>query len=129
MLVILAVLAAMMSVGIGVGTAYQVYLFLWRPEQTLGFNRVTQREKMLRYAAIVATMIGVGYMIYKGVEGMLWWIPRSWVQIDEDGDAQWIGHSIAGLAAFVGSLLVTSKLEEVARELVRFRENASNKSS
>jgi hypothetical protein len=123
MRVVLLALAAIISVGIGLGTAYQSYLFLWHPERTLGFNQVTQFQKMTRYAVIYATMFGVGYMIYKGVEGMLWWLPRSWVQIDEDGEAQWIGHSVAGLAAFGGSLLITTKLEEVATELVRFRQD------
>lgn len=118
---VLLALAAAISVGIGLGTAYQVYLLLWHPERTLGFNQVTDLQRKLRYVLIGATMIGVGYMIYRGVEGMLWWIPRSWVNVDEDGEAQWIGHSIAGLAGFVGSILLTSKLEEVARELVRFR--------
>lgn len=122
MRLILLAFAALVSVGIGLGTAYQVYLFLWQPQRTLGFKYVTQLERMMRYAVIGATMIGIGYMIYRGVEGMLWWIPRSWVQIDDDGEAQWIGHTIAGLAAFFGSILITSKLEEVASELVRFRE-------
>jgi len=116
-------LAAVLSVGIGVCTAYQVYLLLWHPEQTLGFNQSTSLQKKFRYVAVCTAMFGIGYMLFKGVEGMLWWIPRSWVQIYEDGEAQWIGHSIAGLAAFFGAMLFTSKLEEVATELVRFRES------
>ncbi|MBR0721794.1 hypothetical protein [Bradyrhizobium manausense] len=125
MRLVLLTLAAIISVGIGVSTAYQFYVLLWQPAQWVEVRAEAGFAKMLRYASIVAAMIGVGYMIYKGVEAMLWWIPRSWVNFDEDGEPQWIGHSIAGLVAFAGAILVMTKLEERAIELVNSRRKQS----
>lgn len=119
----LVIFAAALSVGVGLGAAYYFYLLLWQPERTLIPRRETKFQEVCRYALIAAAVIGLGYMIYKGVEGMLWWLPRKWTVLNEDGEREWIGHGIALMIAGFGSIFSIQKLSELATEVVRSRQN------
>jgi len=74
-----------------------------------------------------AALIGVGYMLYKGVEGALWWLPRSWTVFNEDGEREWVGHGIAlGIGTF-GAIFLMLKLEELAIEVAHARRSQREK--
>ena len=58
-------------------------------------------------------------MIYKGVEGTLWFIPTGWRHINDDGTSEWVGHGLALMVAFFGSIAILSKLSELAAARAR----------
>ena len=112
--------AAIVTALIAAGTVYQMYILLWRPELTEVPERKWPLWKTaMVYVSMFAGFIGVGYMIYKGAEAALWFIPRSWTVLNEDGEPEWVAHVIASFIALFGSLAFFSRLIEIASEKAR----------
>jgi hypothetical protein len=114
------VIAAILSSAIALGTLFQMYVLLWRPELAAvpkyEHRKWPSWKRALMYASIGATFIGVGYMIYKGIEGALWFIPKSWRRINDDGESEWVVHGIAVVIAGYGSIALLSKLSDFAAD-------------
>lgn len=117
------VIAVICTSVVAAGTAYQFYIFLWRPQLTKVprpvFSRWPTWRRAWTWVSIGAVCIGMGYMTYKGVEGALWFVPKSWRHIGDDGDSEWIGHGVALMVSIFGSALFLNKLNELASEKAR----------
>ena len=75
-------------------------------------------HKYVAYIYFICVWIGVGYCIFRGVEATVQWIPRSWVQYSDDGDGpMWVGDSLAGTVAFIGSILLVEEIAKIAQKL------------
>lgn len=77
----------------------------------------SRTQKIAGNAYIGCVWIGVGYCIFRGAQAALQIIPRGWVVYSEDGDATWVGNSIAGTLAFLGSIWLIVELEKLAVKL------------
>jgi hypothetical protein len=107
----------------GCTVRYFVTVFMW-PEYTSAQQdgqqdrRRTLIGKWLFYGYLIAAFIGTAYCIYKGATAALHWIPRNWVNIDEDGNREWMGYSLAFLAAFSGALGLFGGLSKLSDRIV-----------
>jgi hypothetical protein len=77
----------------------------------------SRRHGFLGFAYYLCVWIGVGYCIFRGAEVTVQWMPRSWVSYSEDGDSSWVGDILAGLAAFIGSILLLEEMGKVTQKL------------
>lgn len=87
---------------------------------TTNFNKINSRgfeSRILSYGYFVFVWIGIGFCIFRGAEATLHWMPRSWVNISEDGDATWMGESFASMAGFAGALWIVDKMIKLAERL------------
>jgi hypothetical protein len=61
------------------------------------------RVSWLNGAYFTASLIGFGVLVYSAAISFLSWMPRSWVEITEDGRREWIGYSIAAFVGMIGA--------------------------
>ena len=128
------VLAAGLSVVVTGCTIHHVYLFFARPTR---FREIVSKRPGLNrwqiaigYGYMIAAAFGIGYCIYRGVLAGLWWIPRGWVSINDDGEREWIGFTIAataGLFGAIGIIEAMGKLNAQHIELERLLEQANTR--
>lgn len=122
MVVILTIVTAIVSTGIAWSTFIQTYRYLWQPQQAVipphEFNQWPTTRRWRFYAEMLGSFIGLGYCIYKGVEGTFWFIPKSWRVTNDDGETEWVVHGIAFTIAVYGAVLIMGKLDELAKDRV-----------
>jgi hypothetical protein len=123
---------AVACLGIAGCTAHLVYWFLTKPTELSrwGEERTQGRDTFLRGAYFVAAFIGIAVAVSGGIESALAWMPRSWVNFDEDGNSEWVASSVARTIAVMVTLLGMAKAGEMVRRIRnledRLKENASN---
>jgi len=94
---------------------------LYKPE---GLQKIIPRGNPFRIAYGACVFVGVGYCIFQGAEATLQWIPKDWVSYDEDGNKNWVGYGLAGVAAVYGTVILLPGMEKLAskcEELERLR--------
>ena len=105
--------------------------FFWQFfRNTPYFNKINSRgfgSRFLSYGYFLFVWIGVGYCIFRGAEATFQWMPRSWINISEDGDATWMGDTFAGMAGFVASLWVVEKMTKLAERLDKAERDRSDR--
>ena len=104
---------AVFSVFVALCVASYIWIFLYRP----ALFRFAQLKTLVWYKRIpgniyfVVAMLGLGFMFYKSIEAVLWWMPRT-VMIADRPLPEIIAISIGfGVTGFV-----VMKLEEIAKE-------------
>ena len=114
------VLFAAVSVGIACATITQSYFLLWKPERYIidrtEVYRLGRLQSAVRYLQVIGCFIGIGFMVFKGVEGALWFVPRSWTFETDEGEREWLVHGLAFTTAFIFSGILLEKLERLAVE-------------
>lgn len=116
------ILLAISSVAIAYATLLQTYILLWKPERYVidreDFYRWPKLKRIRHHSVLIGCFIGIGFMIFKGVEAALWFIPHSWTFQTDGGEREWLVHGLAFTSAFVLSGFVLEKLGSLASERV-----------
>lgn len=120
------IIYAVFCLGIASCTAHFYFCFLFRVRQFVVFDeplfRPSLSDKVKRYSYVLASWLGTGFLIYAALIMAFDWMPKSWGRVNEDGEYEWFGHSIALVGAFYGALFVIPRLHMIARAVVQLED-------
>jgi hypothetical protein len=100
-------------------TAHSIFIFFKYPAKLVEWDRRPDErfQRWLNGAYAFAVFLGIGIALYAAVTSFLWWMPRSWTRINDDGEREWMGHGIAMMVAFFGSIWFVTGASRIAAEL------------
>jgi hypothetical protein len=108
---------ALLSVVTASSVASYIWIFLYRPAAF----RFSQLQSSVWYKRIAGRVyfavstLGLGYMLYKSTEAILWWLPRTMVIAGRP-----LPEIMAIMIGFGTTSLLVMKLEEIAKERSRY---------
>jgi hypothetical protein len=95
-----------------------VYIFLaWRGDSPTLLSTIDAR-RMNRKRDLFLGLASIGFLIcmFQGAEAMLFWMPDSWGQLDEDGEFRTVRLSLALMFTGVGGVTLICFMDQATRD-------------
>jgi len=114
------VVFAALSVVVAVCAASYVWIFLYRPA-AFRFS-LAQLDTLVWYKRVPGNiyfglaMFGLGFMFFKAVEAVLWWMPQTWM-VGAGGEHRPVSWLIAVAIGFGAVNFVAGRMEDIAQKI------------
>jgi len=113
---------------IGFVTHYFVKTLHWHMPSYAPQSTAPTLEKLKINGYYLIVLMGVGLALYGALIFLFSWMPRQWVNYDEDGDPIWVAQWLASLGAFFGAFALLGALEkapELQKQISRLQDHVT----